>query len=365
MLYLAIDTCLGSCSAAVFDASRKLVIGAERELMERGHAEALPPMVERVMHDANASFDQLSAIVVTIGPGTFTGIRIGLSFAQGLAMPWNIPLIGVTSMLATAAALLDRGVPIVVTHAAGASGYFYVQSFASNGAELSDIQLLRAQQIKVPAGAFIVGTAADQVTNVRRDTEHDLPDAKGFVAMAHKFETQSAEDVLPVYIREADAKPSVLQKTALVQFAVSRVGVEHAEVLHKIHSGNFAEGWSTQSIVEMLEIPGTLALLAQFDDTPVGFLIARAIAGEAEILTLATSSAFRRRGIANHLLDSSVRYLNAMQVSVLHLEVAADNTPAFGLYGKKGFVIGGRRNAYYRRPNGMTSDAILMRKSLR
>jgi tRNA threonylcarbamoyladenosine biosynthesis protein TsaB len=79
MIVLAIDTCLAACQAALTDAGR--TIAAAREPMSRGHQERLAPMVRDLMATAGAPFSAVERIGVTVGPGSFTGLRVGLAFA--------------------------------------------------------------------------------------------------------------------------------------------------------------------------------------------------------------------------------------------------------------------------------------------
>ncbi len=102
MKILAVDTALGACSAAVVD--RDAVRAHRFEIMDRGHAEALAPMVQAVMRDAGTDFPGLDRIAVTVGPGTFTGQRVGLAFMRGLRVGLKLPLIGITTLHAMAAA---------------------------------------------------------------------------------------------------------------------------------------------------------------------------------------------------------------------------------------------------------------------
>jgi len=97
---LAIDTTFGACSAAVLQG--EAVLAKRFEVMARGHAEALAPMVEAVMAEAGTTFAQLDRLAVSTGPGSFTGQRVGLAFMRGLRVALNIPLIGITSLAAMA-----------------------------------------------------------------------------------------------------------------------------------------------------------------------------------------------------------------------------------------------------------------------
>lgn len=103
MRVLALDTSLAACSVAVFDTDEGGVLARESRPMDRGHAEALMPMVARVMSEADTDFAELGRIVVTIGPGSFTGLRVGVAAARGLALAAGKPVVGVTTLAAFAA----------------------------------------------------------------------------------------------------------------------------------------------------------------------------------------------------------------------------------------------------------------------
>ncbi len=100
MKILAVDTALGACSVALIEGKRTLA--HRHEFMERGHAEALAPMVEKTMHDAKLEFSSLDRLAVTTGPGTFTGQRVGLAIMRGLRIALHRPLIGITTLAAMA-----------------------------------------------------------------------------------------------------------------------------------------------------------------------------------------------------------------------------------------------------------------------
>lgn len=107
-MILAVDTALGACSVALLDG--EAVRAHIFEPMERGHAERLAPMVDEAMKQAGAEFSALDHLAVTIGPGTFTGQRVGLAFMRGLRLALHIPLIGVTTLEAMAmAAMAETG----------------------------------------------------------------------------------------------------------------------------------------------------------------------------------------------------------------------------------------------------------------
>jgi tRNA threonylcarbamoyladenosine biosynthesis protein TsaB len=98
---LVIDTCLAACQAAVLRADGSLV--ARSEPMERGHQERLAGLVAETLAEAGLAFPDLSRLGVTVGPGSFTGLRVGLAFAKGLATALRLPLVGIGTLEALAA----------------------------------------------------------------------------------------------------------------------------------------------------------------------------------------------------------------------------------------------------------------------
>src|SRR5271166_474729 len=106
MRVLAIDTALDACSAAVLDLNRGGVIASETLAMTRGHAEALMPLIARVMDQAEVEFGELDRIAVTTGPGSFTGLRVGISAARGIALATGKPAIGLSTLAGLAAPLI-------------------------------------------------------------------------------------------------------------------------------------------------------------------------------------------------------------------------------------------------------------------
>ena len=136
-----------------------------------------------------------------------------------------------------------------------------------------------------------------------------------------------------------------------------------AGVLAEIHASAFDRPWSAAEIAVLLDSPGTLALLPSGDRK--GFVMVRALAGEAEILTLAVAPEGRRQGQARALMQAAIVQALARQAGTLFLEVAADNAAALGLYEGLGFEMAGRRKGYYDR--GAASpriDALVMRLCL-
>jgi [ribosomal protein S18]-alanine N-acetyltransferase len=141
------------------------------------------------------------------------------------------------------------------------------------------------------------------------------------------------------------------------------IGAEAADALAAVHALAFDHGWSATDIADILNSPGAFALAVRQDGAPHAFILCRAIAGEAEILTLAIHPALRRRGLGRALLTAAIGAAQAAAAEAMFLEVAADNAAAIGLYAGAGFIRVGARPEYYRRAEGAI-DAIAMRRDL-
>ncbi|HSM96514.1 MAG TPA: tRNA (adenosine(37)-N6)-threonylcarbamoyltransferase complex dimerization subunit type 1 TsaB [Rhizomicrobium sp.] len=214
MKILAADTALGACSVAVLDGAR--VLAHRFEAMERGHAEALAPMVEDAMRSSSVTFADLDRLAVTTGPGTFTGQRVGLAFMRGLRVALKRPLIGVTTLEAMCAAAQDETrleFAAAVHDARRGEAYLAVASrdgllIAPEILLLDDVARRIAEAIPPGAAVAICGTAAETVaTKLKqaRVTSIRQPDALWVARLAlSALEPSGAPH--PLYLRAPDAK---------------------------------------------------------------------------------------------------------------------------------------------------------------
>jgi len=134
MLILAIDTALDACAAAVLDTDAGRLIAQESQAMKRGHAEALMPLIARVMRQSGIGFAELDRIAVTCGPGSFTGLRVGLAAARGLALAAAKPVVGLTTLTAYAAPVVSQNSdPPVISAIDARHDQVYFQVVSGNG----------------------------------------------------------------------------------------------------------------------------------------------------------------------------------------------------------------------------------------
>lgn len=217
MRILAIDTALGACAAAVLDSERGAILASESIAMVRGHAEAVMPLIARVMDAARCEFGDLSRIAVTVGPGSFTGLRVGISAARGIALVTSKPAIGLSTLSALAAPYVAaRGNDTIISAIDARNEQVYFQVFAPNGTTVVSPRLdrVRAAVRSVPVGpTVIIGSGAALVaahwpsgSPVPRVETKLAPDI-GWVARLGVAARDEGVAPKPLYLGRPDARP--------------------------------------------------------------------------------------------------------------------------------------------------------------
>ena len=136
-------------------------------------------------------------------------------------------------------------------------------------------------------------------------------------------------------------------------------GAATAARLAALHATAFAAPWDAGAFEALLDQAGVFAL-----EVGEGFILLRAVADEAEILTLAVQPTARRHGLGAHLVEQGGAVAAARGATRLFLEVADDNAAALALYARAGFSEAGRRPGYYARPDGTRRDALILARNL-
>jgi len=215
---LAFDTAADSCSAGVFSDGRPLAVRSSDG--GRGHAERLPRLIEAVLEAASTELDELDALAVTIGPGSFSGIRTGLAAARGLALATGLGTMPVTTLEALATPALDdtaAALPVAALLDAR-RGELFLQRFTASGEPREAPRTLapEAAAAELDGAWRLVGTGAALVLaqfDPRRVTvvEGRL-DATGVALAAERARRRGVAplpgfDLHPCYARDADARP--------------------------------------------------------------------------------------------------------------------------------------------------------------
>ena len=215
MRVLAIDTTGPACSIALADfGESESVRGCIVEPMQRGHAEALVPMLDRLFVEAGVAAKSVERIAVTVGPGSFTGLRVGVSAARALALALDVPAVGVSVFEAIRESLGDQAPPFAVALDARRDE-IYLQDFPAAGQAAKPVVVsLQDAAGMIPPDCHIVGTAAALLGKDRGLEVFPLDPVA--VARAGSRLDPALSPPRPLYLRKPDAKPQAHARIARV-----------------------------------------------------------------------------------------------------------------------------------------------------
>ena len=364
--------------------------------MMRGHAEALMPLIAEVMSAAGVEFSELDRIAVTVGPGSFTGLRVGVAAARGIALAAGTPAIGLTTLSVLAAPFFhaDESKPLLAVIDARHS-QVYMQLFGPGGRSLIAPRLATVRDAVRAAMASptrIVGNAARLIEQAWPEHERRpalvnavrAPDI-GWVARLGAATSEyvgAAEAALPA--RSRCASPGGGHPAAAMiypfflfspfvwfewmfgrqELAISSAGVADAAQFAALHGAAFRRGWSIEEFERLLLEPNVVADRAMAGSRLGGFVLSRLAADQAEILSIVVAADERRHGVGRKLLEVHMRRLARYGVTSLFLEVDERNTAARRLYAGFGFGEVGRRNSYYIESGSAPGAALVLRREL-
>jgi tRNA threonylcarbamoyladenosine biosynthesis protein TsaB len=206
VIVLALDTCLSACSVAVAEGSR--VLAHAREEMARGHQERLAPMAERTMADAGIGFEAIDRVAVTVGPGSFTGLRVGIAFAKGLAAARGLPLVGIGTLEALAAPHAGLVFPSIDAK----RGQLYLQAFEDGqplmAPDVLPVETAAARLLEISQGRSATLTGSGWSYLAEAFPEAEVVPAEGADArdVARLAAGRTPAPVMPLYLRAPDAR---------------------------------------------------------------------------------------------------------------------------------------------------------------
>ena len=220
MLILAIDTSLEAVAACVFNSELSAIVAEESMPMKRGHAEALMPLLQRLFERIEGGAGAFGKIAVAVGPGSFTGIRVGVSAARGLGVALGIPVVGVSTLAAFAAPMVMAGAKSKIVVAIDARyDQVYLQCFRGDGKTILAPKLRNsaAAALELGEGPFRMAGNAGPLMTIEAWALGHKADAVGelrtpligYVARLGLSADPRFAPPKPLYLKQADAKPNV------------------------------------------------------------------------------------------------------------------------------------------------------------
>jgi tRNA threonylcarbamoyl adenosine modification protein YeaZ len=221
MLLLAFDTAGPQCAVALArgDQDSFEILAGETERMVRGHAERLVPMIEAALDQSGLAFGDIERIAVTIGPGSFTGVRVGVAAGRGLGLALGIPVLGIGTLHALAAMAVEShryGTAVAVLEARREEIYALVQDVASGrllqGPAVGRVHELAGSLAALPKPLILTGAGAPLLAAALDEPELEMirtaeaPEIASVAALGFRAAPGGPPPV-PLYLRGADAKP--------------------------------------------------------------------------------------------------------------------------------------------------------------
>lgn len=216
MKILALDTASSWCAAAVYDSGTDMVLAEVSENIGKGHAEVLMDYIERAMTQSGITMADLDCVAVNIGPGSFTGVRIGVSAARGFALALGRPAMGVSAFdaLASEVAISQPGQPALVLLEAH-RGEIYAQAFGVDAVATAGPMVLSRDEAltliqQQSSETVLAGSAADALNEILAGTFSTArAEPTGRIGTYAKLAAIGApgEAPKPLYMRGPDVKP--------------------------------------------------------------------------------------------------------------------------------------------------------------
>ena len=328
--YLLIDTSTSRTSVAIVGNGKTLFASHHDGALS--HGEALPELVAQGLK-IESRIDQ---VIVGMGPGPFTGLRAGISFAQSFALGRGIPWQGVCSLDAIGNQIAESD--FIVAIDARRKEVFFARY--TNGLRIGEPKVCQPSQL----------TAFD--VPIYGEASNQFPDPTAFIAIAETGATY----LQPIYVRRPDAHPAPVG----VKFRpMNQLDLVPAFSIEKNAYGK--EAWTMAQLKEEFAGKDRMYVVGEFGGELIAYAGVVNLAGTADVLTLTVADEHRRKGIGRELLRRLIDWSRTQKCEAIMLEVRVGNIDAIPLYESFGFIEISRRKDYY----GPGKTAIVMRKELK
>ncbi len=371
---LGIETATPVCSAAIVHCEKSV---AEYTLnTASSHEPHLMPMIERILCDTGIELRRLAAIAVSTGPGSFTGLRIGLATAKGLALAQNVPLIGIPTLdglsynaafavnIHTASSLT----PCIICPLIDArKGEVYSALYRYKEMEkLTDYMVLPLVELlkQITEPTLFTGHIHLYREEIKKELgekaffappQLTYPNAASIAHLGILRRDSCADELKPIYLRKARAEEQL-------EITIGEMTEEDIPQVMAIEKESFPSPWSENMFRSPHRNSGKpIFLVARLREKILGYLCGWALNDELHLGNIAIQRDFRTRGISKRLLQRVIDIARSRKIKLVTLEVRAGNTPAQNLYRKFGFERTDRHREYYQ---DTKEDAVIMTLNL-
>lgn len=377
MKVLSIDTSSKIASIAIIEDGR--VIDEMHVLSEEEHSQTLMPMIEKMFNDNNIDLDEIDLIGCSRGPGSFTGIRIGIATAKAFSDAKNIPLIGIDSLEALAYSVViekENNDCEILAMINAKNDNVYAATYLVNNGKLNMVKNAEIMNLTETVNyidfkkqVFIVGCEDEdsirkliqaEASSERAISGDDcsfefvkdtIPTAASIgIAAYEKYKNGVVDEIIvPLYLRKPQAERNLFQvdeKTIVTEMAIT----DKEFIIDNYEK--FSSSWDIKAFKS--DADDSKYFVSKIDTEVFGYISYRVVLDEVEIMNVVTREDARNMGIASSLLSYVIRNVDA---SKFNLEVNENNKVAIKIYKKFGFMEVGERKNYY---NNGKENAILM-----
>ena len=383
MKILSIDTSSSICSVAILEDTK--IIKEMHNFSEKEHSETLMPMIDELFKTTNLSLDNIGLIACSVGPGSFTGIRIGIATVKAFADAKNIPVVGVNSLEAMAylgVAQKGDGEFVSILDARNDNVYFAIYKMKKGqfsiyknpeamqiseaityidnlklpiyflgdivNADLARIEQLYLSRVSIEKANSEDVNKHEYLTNVG-------PLAIGVaIAALNRYKNGiygNSNSLTPMYLRKPQAQRQKEGKSDDISILeMSYTDLENI----KLNYSMFPNIWEYDVLQD--DYNDSKYIVIKQNEEIYGFAGFRTIFEEMEIMNIVTKADKRNQGFASNMLSYILRYAHNHEMEKINLEVNENNLSAIKLYKTYGFQVVGKRNKYYK--DG--GNAILM-----
>ena len=375
MKILAIDTSSKICGVAIIENEKILIKLINDD--EKTYSVKLMPMIDKAFKDTNLSLDNISLLACCTGPGSFTGVRIGIATIKAFSDVKNIPVVGITSLesLAYNVKQISKPTSLICSliDAKNENVYCGLYNFSNDlnyaniFAENIDITISKIINVineKQFTDVIFVGDGSkiykEKLENSLKNsifaTEND--DVQNIISIANiafnKYnngEYGNSSSLSPIYLKKSQAEREFEEKIKILPMTN-----EDIDLLSTNLNSDFDDFWNINNLKNDFSNPNSTYLIARVENEIVGFAGFLKICDEANIMNIVTKKNKRNLGIGSKLLENLILYAKNRNCKSITLEVNEHNNIAIHLYEKYNFKRIGLRKKYYNN----TDDAILM-----
>lgn len=374
MKILSIDTSSNICGVSILEDTN--LICKLDQFTEKTHSENLMPMIEQAFNQSNLSLNDIDLLVCDKGPGSFTGIRIGVSTVKAFHDSMQIPYVGISSLETLAYSVEKDSFIVSILDCKNDNCYFalyehknfqYKEIIAPSTDTIKNTLLLCYKAISSNNSIVFIGDGSEVYKDIINEyfkdcsfciIENNLLNSYylGLAGFNHfKENKQQDDDLLPLYLKKPQAQRQLEEKSKNIE--ISYMDVSDLESISSCLNSDFDDFWNYNVFKDELASENSIYIVSKLNNEVIGFAGFKILIDEANIMNIVVRKDFRNQGIGTLLLEKLISLSEEKKVNSITLEVMEENYSAIHLYKNFDFKIVGMRKNYYQDKN-----ALIMKK---